>query len=253
MRTLALALAAALPVWLAAPAANALCTSGIECIRERFGADRFLRQNRLLDRAAPVVGTRAAVNSYNARRTRATASVDRVPGALRRPERAGMLEDAFGGQIGGALGTTRILVPGERWSPEDEMAPAIGGRGGSVTASLGDTAPDSGSPPGAIEVRPGIFYTPGGTPGMAPGAVPGPMDLESSELRGPDVAPYVSGEAALGDRWNLPGSVDRRSGTPAAQTDLRYSGSGTGAAGAAASPNRPAAPADRQHFERTDR
>ena len=48
MRTLGLAVAVSL--CLGTSAAHALCTTGVECIRERFGVDQTVRNNRIIDR-----------------------------------------------------------------------------------------------------------------------------------------------------------------------------------------------------------
>ena len=48
MRTLGLAVAVSL--CLGTSAAHALCTTGVECIRERFGVDQTIRNNRIIDR-----------------------------------------------------------------------------------------------------------------------------------------------------------------------------------------------------------
>jgi hypothetical protein len=78
MRTLALALAAALPVWLAAPAAQAVCTSGIDCIRERFGTNPMPRNNRIIDRTDRLGDRNRPVNPYVARQGLRTAPGNRT-------------------------------------------------------------------------------------------------------------------------------------------------------------------------------
>jgi hypothetical protein len=138
MRTLALALAAALPVWLAAPAAEAVCTSGVDCIRERFGTDPMLRNNRIIDRTDGLGDRNRPVNPYAARQGLRVAPGNRTIYAPTGPETA--LETLQPNQsrpdagaympgtgtaaptVGSALGPVRVIGPGGAQQDADAAA-----------------------------------------------------------------------------------------------------------------------------------
>lgn len=62
MRTLALAIGVGL--CLGTSAAQALCTTGVECIRERFGVDRTVTNNRIIDRTDRLGDRGRPLNPY---------------------------------------------------------------------------------------------------------------------------------------------------------------------------------------------
>jgi hypothetical protein len=62
MRTLSLAIAVS--VCLGTSAAHAVCTTGVECIRERFGVDQTVRNNRLIDRTDRLGDRGRPLNPY---------------------------------------------------------------------------------------------------------------------------------------------------------------------------------------------
>lgn len=156
MRMLVPALVAFLPLWLAAAPAGAVCLSDIDCIRQRFGQDRMLQQNRVLERARPA-GARAHAN----------------------------------------------------------RGPSVR-RDGVHDASRTGNAPDAGSDDArdAVEVRPGVFYAPGGALG-AP-RIPGRDDPASDEA-GPTIRRYQP--AHIDDSANGIARPDQ----PAGAADLRHS------------------------------
>lgn len=130
MRTLVLALAAALPVWLAAPAAQAVCISGVDCIRERFGSNAMPRNNRIIDRTDRLGDRNTPVNPYVARQGRPVGSVDRREVAPQAP-----FEEAL-------QTSPSDLRPDARYTPGTTLDPyALGLSGaGTVGSGLG-TAP----------------------------------------------------------------------------------------------------------------
>ena len=96
MRTLALGIA--LSVCLGTSAAQAVCTTGVECIRERFGADRTVRNNQIIDRTDRLGDRGRAQNPYLAGQN--------VAGQARR---AGRFDSTLGG-TGGGTGRTGAAV-----------------------------------------------------------------------------------------------------------------------------------------------
>lgn len=82
MRTLALALAAFLPIWLTAPEAHAVCLSQIDCIRQRFGQPQMLRPNSFPDRTGQI-GANAPAGRRAGIRAGRPAVTGRTPAAVR--------------------------------------------------------------------------------------------------------------------------------------------------------------------------
>lgn len=113
MRTLALAIA--MSVCLGTSAAHALCTTGVECIRERFGADTSLRNNRIIDRTDRLGDRGRPENPYLAGQN-----------AAGQARRAGRFDSTLGGRAGAAAaGRPAVdpLGPGEvrpdvRYTPD---------------------------------------------------------------------------------------------------------------------------------------
>jgi hypothetical protein len=117
MRTLALAIAAAL--CLGVPAAEAVCTTGVECIRERFGPDLTIRNNRIIDRTDRLGDRGRPENPYLAGQNVAAQA-----------RRAGRFDSTMG-RAGRGVAADRYaepLTPGEvrpdvRYTPEAALDP----------------------------------------------------------------------------------------------------------------------------------
>jgi hypothetical protein len=198
MRTLAFALAAALPVWLTAPAAHAVCTSGVDCIRERFGSDTMLRQNRLLDRTDRI-GTRQPVNPYAARQSRRAAGLNRADDAAE--------EGVYGDE---ALRSPSEIRPDVRYTPEEVLRmPGIEAPGEPPAEAGGMSGPTVGP---VLPAEP--------TP-TSPSARAGAATAASDAARSRD--PYAALRRAPASR----GRVDPN--RPAGAADLFHSGPSTGA------------------------
>jgi hypothetical protein len=122
MRTLGLAIAMAL--CLGTTAAHAVCTTGVECIRERFGVDQTVRNNRIIDQTDTLGDRGRPLNPYVARQNvanqarragRFDATGDRRTSRFDAEPRleAGTRPDVrFTPDASGALSAPVTLVPG---------------------------------------------------------------------------------------------------------------------------------------------
>lgn len=151
MRTLALALAAASAVWLAPPAAEAVCTSGVDCIRERFGTNPMPRNNRIIDRTDGLGDRNRPVNPYLARQGLRVAPGNRTIYAPTGDQEAALETlqpnqirpdaGAAAPSVGSALGPARVIGPGTQ--PGDAAAqpyaPAAAATGPATGATTGQT------------------------------------------------------------------------------------------------------------------
>ena len=191
MRILALALAAALPVWLAAPSADALCTTGVECIRERFGSGTIVRNNRIIDGTDRLGNRRTAVSPYlagqnAAEQARRAGRFDSTTGATARGTRGAAA--ALGSPVApsvGALGPSVRYAPGTAYDPYAARAPLPDAVPPDAEAAsdltvapyepaLPATGPASGRAGGAAGAA--ARYRPGAAPGQGRPAAPAEPD-----------------------------------------------------------------------------
>ena len=155
MRTLALAIGVSL--CLGTSAAQALCTTGADCIRERFGVDRTVTNNRIVDRTDRLGDRGRPLNPYLAGQNVANQA-----------RRAGRFDATgiAGGRYGADPTQGREIRPDVRYTPStafDPYAPGapISGETPSETEALSvapyePVQPATGAPSAAPRIAPSV-------------------------------------------------------------------------------------------------
>ncbi len=191
MRTLALA--AAVSVCLGTSAAHALCTTGVECIRERFGPDTTVRNNRIIDRTDRLGDRGRPENPYLA-----------GTNAAGQARRAGRFDSTVGGTTGAMAGRPRGTASGAE-------PPGPGDVGLTDRSAPGQLAPGEVGPdqPGASDLT------------IMPYEPASPAGAVGADTRGTVSQGTISGRSTQPAAAGSPGSGTRRRAPQTSATPVR--------------------------------